>query len=392
MTRADDGAATLTAFAAKDNFDVAGEASGCGCATPPFLRASRHAEAVRLLLDAGHALVGTTHMPQFAFGGWGTNALVDAPMNPWDAEVDRVSGGSSGGSAVAVAAGIVDLALGSDTGGSVRIPAALCGVVGFKPSERTISADGLRPLAWTLDVVGLLGRRVRDVARAFDRLAHDHAASAAARTAPLRVGVADWPGTLDVHADVGAAFETAVDVLPRLGATVQRVRLPWPPHALVAEHGAILGYEAARLYGGLLASRRVMLDPAVARRIAAGLEISDAEYVEALHTRLQRQREYRAATDEVDVLVMPTTPVTAPPRADVDESSLQLSTFTRAANLLDLAALSVPCGFDRRGLPIGLQLVAPPGREHVCLALAADFEAATRWHERVPPLHVSREA
>jgi aspartyl-tRNA(Asn)/glutamyl-tRNA(Gln) amidotransferase subunit A len=376
-------------FAAKDNFDVSGEAPGCGCAEPLFPAATKHAAAVRALLDSGLSLVGKTRLPQLAFGGWGTNALQEAPRNPWDAEVDRVSGGSSSGSAVAIAAGMVDVALGSDTGGSARIPAALCGVVGFKPTERTIAAEGLRPLSPTLDVVGLLGRRVRDVADAFALLGRNTGRLDAIPVRRSRIGVAVWPESVAVQPDVAAAFDMAIGVLAALGATVEPARIPWDPHLLVAEHGLILGFEAARLYGVHLDDPRIAWDPAVARRLTAGLAVSMDRYVTALHRRLDHQREYCAIASEFDAILTPATPTTARPRTSIDEQSLELSTFTRLANYLNLPAVSIPCGFDADGLPVGPQLLALPGEDAQCLSIAAEFERVTRWHARTPPLHVA---
>jgi aspartyl-tRNA(Asn)/glutamyl-tRNA(Gln) amidotransferase subunit A len=388
LAGADGGPLAGTTFAAKENFDVAGELTPCGCDAPPFAPASRHAQAVSALLGAGLSFVGRTRMPQFAFGGWGTNALAPEPRNPWDADVYRVSGGSSSGSAVAVAAGMVDLALGSDTGGSARIPAALCGVVGFKPSERRVPPTGLRPLSPTLDVVGLLGGRVAHVAGAFERIAIPVRAERWGGVASARIAVAEWPREVRVQRDVGDAFERAVTVLGQLVGRVGKAPLPWDPQELVTEHGTILGFEAARLYGPLLERPAFRWDPPVQRRVLAGLGVGVDRYVTALHRRLDHQREYYALASDVDVVVTPTTPITAPPRDAVDEGSLVLSTFTRLANYLDLAAVSVPCGFDAGGLPIGLQLLALPGREMELLALAAEYEAATGWHLHRPPLHV----
>jgi aspartyl-tRNA(Asn)/glutamyl-tRNA(Gln) amidotransferase subunit A len=363
------------ALAVKDSFDVAGRASYCGNASAVAPMAVRHATALTRLLAGGMSLIGKTHMPQLAFGGWGTNAVTGAPRNPWDAQQFRVAGGSSSGSAVAVAAGIVHVALGSDTGGSVRIPASLCGVVGFKPGRLSVSREGLYPLAPSLDTVGVLAS---DVPRAIScwQLLRDDRVEPPARPSLRRLALARLRPSYGCSPATSKALATVSRCMQQRGFVLVEVDLPWEPQEVIARSGCILGYEAAQLHGHFLRERAHEMDPAVAQRLEAGQRISRAAYESALLLRSQDQREHHDWLDQFDALLLPTTPIAARTLQSVDEQSMILSTFTRAGNYFDLPALSLPCGFDEAGLPLGLQVYTQAGREDACLALALDVEDA----------------
>lgn len=372
------------AFAAKDVFDVAGRATYCGNASAFVERATETAPAVQRLLDVGMRLIGKTTMPQFAYGGWGTNALVGPPRNPWDAAKWRIAGGSSSGSAVVVAAGIVQVALGTDTGGSVRIPASLCGVVGFKPRRRRISDEGVHGLAPTLDTVGLLAHDVA-TARSVHAILAPGLKSPSPR--PRRVAVARMRSEYGCEPCVTAALNHSAHVLRERGFEIVEVDLPWEPCQIIERSSRILSYEAWQSYGAFCETTPGdAMDPIVAHRLRTGRSISRDVYEIALEQRAREMDLHRAWLEEYAALLTPTTPITARELNDVDESSLILSTFTRAGTYLDLCALSLPAGWDHRGLPIGVQLLANPDDDDGCLSLAADLESGLDLEIRRPPI------
>jgi aspartyl-tRNA(Asn)/glutamyl-tRNA(Gln) amidotransferase subunit A len=367
-------------LAVKDNLDVAGLPTLAGGQPPSAESAAAHAPVVERLLAAGAHVTAKTAMVQLAFGGWGTNALTGTPWNPWDAREHRVPGGSSSGSAVVLAAGLAELALGTDTGGSVRIPAALCGVSALKPRRGLVPDTGLVPLAPSLDVIGPMARRATDLRPMFEAMASTSTPPALPK---LRVAAPPAAGLVGCDPDVLEAFAAALGALAGLGAQVSEVVPPAPFDSYVPVLGAVLGREAWQAHGWRLETEP--FDPHVAARLRAGAAVTAADYESALASRAGERARWLDALSGFDLLATPTVPIAAVPLAQVDQATLPLSRFTRLANWLDLAAVSVPCGFTLDGLPIGLQLIGLPG-EAAPLALAEAYETATAWHERRPPL------
>ena len=384
-------------IAIKDLFDVAGVPTGGGARVPLDPKPAHHAVVVERLLQAGWTAVGKTHTVELAYGGWGTNRAVGAPWNPWDARVHRAPGGSSSGSAVAVAAGLCDAALGSDTGGSVRIPAAVCGVVGLKPGRGLVSLKGVHPLSPALDTVGALAR---DVATAAHGLAvisgpdgadavrgpFDAGAALAADVHGRRVAAipADALGELDP--EVARLYLTALERLRDAGVAVEMVEPPQALEQSFTPNGMLMAGEGWRLWRARIEAHREVMDPWIVRRFEAGRDISDERLAEAHLQRAKDQAEFHAWLARYDGLLSPTCPIPAPPIDSVDEAVSPLSRLTRAANYLDLPGISVPCGLTEEGLPVGLQIVGRPRDEESVVALGAAFERVSGWNGRTPDL------
>lgn len=385
-------------FAIKDLFDVAGVPTGGGAQVPLSQAPAANAAAVDKLLAGGWRAIGKTQTVELAYGGWGTNRAVGAPWNPWDARVHRAPGGSSSGSAVAVAAGFCDGALGSDTGGSVRIPAATCGVVGLKPGRGLVSLAGVHPLAPSLDTVGALAHDVATAARMLAAVSGPDADDGAARgpfdaQAALSAEVegqrlAEIPleHLGEVDPEIGRLYLAALDRLRKAGVTVQMVR---PPKALdesFAPNGLIMAGEGWRIWRQRIETHRKVMDPWIVRRFEVGREISDARLAQAHDQRAADQREFHAWLSAYDGLVTPTCPIPGPPMDQIDETVSPLSRLTRAANYLDLPGISVPCGLTGEGMPAGLQILGNPRDEAAVVALGAAFERVSGWNGRAPDL------
>lgn len=367
-------------FAAKDLFDVRGVVTRSG-STIDLDRpaAARDSAAVERLRGAGATLIGTTVMDEYAYGFTSENTHYGAVRNPHDPT--RVAGGSSGGSAAAVAAGIVPLALGSDTNGSVRVPAALCGVLGLKPTYGTVSRRGLRLFAPSLDHVGLFARSVRDLATGLDVLRDDEASRAAADSAtarPPRVGVAGG------HFRRGAQPE----VLERVDALAEHLGASGVadvPGATEARAAAmvITAVEGAQQHLSDLRTRAAEFDPMTRDRFLAGALVPAAAYVAAQRYREWFRTEVARTFERYDVLLAPSTPFPAPligqreERVDGEVVLTQpyLGVFTQPLSFVGLPVLSVPAGLVD-GLPVGVQLVARPHADRVLLRLGAALEAS----------------
>jgi aspartyl-tRNA(Asn)/glutamyl-tRNA(Gln) amidotransferase subunit A len=385
------------AFAIKDLFDVKGVPTGGGAQVPLAENPAAHAVVVQKLLSAGWRAVGKTQTVELAYGGWGTNRAVGAPWNPWDAEVHRAPGGSSSGSAVAVAAGLVDAALGSDTGGSVRIPAATCGVVGLKPGRGLVSLKGVHPLSPALDTVGTLAKDVATAARMLGVISGPDGETAvrgpfdaeAALTMELdgrRLAAVPLDHLGEVDADVGRLYLAALDRLRKTGLTVQMVR---PPKALddsFAPNGLLMAAEGWRIWRERIEAHGKVMDPWIVRRFEVGRDVSDERLAQAHAQRAESQAEFHAWLAAYDGLLTPTCPIPGPPMDQVDETISPLSRLTRAANYLDLPGITVPCGLTGEGMPAGLQILGRPRDEATVVALGAAFEAVSGWNGRAPDL------
>jgi aspartyl-tRNA(Asn)/glutamyl-tRNA(Gln) amidotransferase subunit A len=350
------------------------------------------------LFAAGMIVLGKTHTVEFAMGSFGTNTHLGTPRNPWDPRVHRTPGGSSSGSAVAVAAGLAPVAIGTDTGGSVRLPAAWCGVVGLKVTAGRISTHGVLPLSTTLDTPGPLARSVEDTALIFRALngpdPHDPQTLAWAPVDPLpelrrgvaglRLAVMPTVERAGVADDVLFAYEAAIDTLARLGARIVRPALPHRFSDYAAATGRIISAEGYRFVGDLVDDMSLPVDPHVRPRIQPGRAISAREYLTTLAERDERRRAFVAALADVDALLTPTAQTTALPIDEVDQSGTA-AYFTRAGNYLGLCGLAVPSGFTAVALPTSLQILCHPGQEAMALRIGWAYEQATEWKSRRPP-------
>jgi aspartyl-tRNA(Asn)/glutamyl-tRNA(Gln) amidotransferase subunit A len=326
--------------------------------------------------------VGKTCMVELAFGAWGTNRLAGTPRNPWDHERKRMPGGSSSGTAVAVAAAFGPVGIGTDTGGSVRIPAAMCGVVGFKPTQGQVPVDGLMALSPSLDTVGSITRTVADSALVYDQLAGTTVATGLEPDqllpgrAKCRVGVLPEHALHDVEADVANAYSDTIDTLAAMGAEVAEFFLDQPFETLARKNGDLIAYEAWQIHGERIRAAPERMNPEVRVRFRAGEGITREEFQTAVEERERLCREMVARMEGIDVLMTPTTPISAIEVAAVDETSLLISRFTRPINYLGLCALAVPCGLDAKGLPLSVQFVCASGGDATLLNVGAAYERA----------------
>lgn len=384
-------------FAVKDLIDVAGQPTGGGAQVPVDPNPHLHAVVVERLLQAGWTAVGKSHTVELAFGAWGTNQAVGSPWNPWDAQVQRAPGGSSSGSAVAVAAGLCDAALGTDTGGSVRIPAAICGVVGLKPGRGLVSLKGVHPLSPALDTVGAIAADVATAARMLgvisgrdgasaDREPFDADEALAADVRGRRLAASPPEFLGELHPEVERLYLEAIARLRDAGVTVEMVPPLKGQDESFLPNGLIMAAEGWRHWRERIVAQRPVMDPWIVRRFEAGRGFTDRHLADAHARRAEDQRAFHDWMAPYDGLLSPTCPLPAPPIARVDEMTSPLSRLTRAANYLDLPAITVPCGLTTDGLPVGLQFVARPRDEAGVVSFGAAYERLSGWNGRRPDL------
>lgn len=392
-------------LAHKDMYFQAGELAECGSRILAGFRPDHTATVIQRLEQAGAVNLGALHMAEFAMSPTGFNAHLGHGRNPWSGE--HVSGGSSSGSGAAVGGRFVFGALGSDTGGSVRLPAAVCGVTGIKPTQYAVSTYGVMPLSPSLDCVGFLAQTARDCARLLSVVSgpdiHDPACLAsrphdyeAGLERPLSkadvILVPSFPSGAPLADEVRALVEQAAEDFAGAGAEVRRVALPD-----LAEAGAlatlVLGVEAASIHGQWLAKRPDDYGAQVRRRIQRGLLYPATRYVDAL--RLRAQYQARFVSDYLEggqALLLPTLPCAVPTiqetttgsEGEIETRFGNFSYWTRGINYLGLPALALPAGFTANGLPNGIQLVGRPFDEAVLLRLGHQFQRLTDWHRRRP--------
>jgi aspartyl-tRNA(Asn)/glutamyl-tRNA(Gln) amidotransferase subunit A len=391
-------------FAVKDVFDLQGVPTTFGSKAFADRGAKAHGTAVKKLVDAGAVCLGKLNLHECAFGFTGENRNFGNSPNPWDTA--RIPGGSSSGSAIAVSLGICPLTLGSDTGGSIRMPSALCGLTGLKPTYGRISRAGGMPLSWTMDHVGPITRTSAEAALALKILAGpdpadetasrrpvpDYPAELSARLRGLRVGVMHEWFFQSLDPEVAGAVVGALDKLVSLGARQVEVHLPHLEE-VVGAHRAVIFSEASSFHRPWLASRAQDFSDEIRPLLLAGLFLPAVDYLDALRARRMIRREWAAVFENIDVLITPTTPVTATKfgetTADVPGGPRPLVRayldLTLPFNFTGYPALSIPCGFSKAGLPIGMQLVGRPFTESILLRVAHQYQQETEWHERMPP-------
>jgi len=414
-------------IAIKDIINVMGQPCTCASKILKGYRAPYDAAVIENLRAAGAIPFGKTNLDEFAMGSSTENSALKSTCNPWD--LSRVPGGSSGGSAAAVAADQAFGALGSDTGGSIRQPAALCGVVGLKPTYGRVSRFGLVAFASSLDQIGPVTKTVRDAALIMNAIAGhdlqdstslnepvpDYNASLGNDLRGVRLGVPKEYMIEGIDPQVRAAIDAAVKQLNSLGAEIVEVSLPSTEYAVAVYYiiataeasanlarfdGVRYGYRAENpkdvldLYGR---TREEGLGPEVKRRIILGTYVLSSGYYDAYYLRAQKVRElirrdFASAFEKVDALISPTSPVAAFTFGERGADPLQMylaDIFTIAANLAGICGISVPCGFaelDGHRLPIGLQLLGKPLDEARILQIAHAYEQSTDWHKRRPPI------
>jgi aspartyl-tRNA(Asn)/glutamyl-tRNA(Gln) amidotransferase subunit A len=411
-------------IALKDNISVRGMRTTAGSRILEHHTASYDATVVERLEAAGAVILGKTICDEFAMGSSTEHSAFGPSRNPWD--VTRIPGGSSGGSAVAVSAGMTPIALGSDTGGSIRQPAALCGIVGIKPTYGRVSRWGLIAFASSLDQIGSFSRSVADAAIVLDVISGPDPHDSTATTKPVqpllpaltgdirgrRLGVPRHLLERDVEREVIDAFDESLRVLASLGATITNVHLPHsryavPVYYLVATAEAssnLARYDGVR-YGFRAAdvealdalydqTRSAGFGSEVKRRIMLGTYVLSAGYYEAYYLKAQQvrtliRRDFEDAFAHVDAVVLPTTPTAAFRLGERTGDPVQMylaDVFTVSAPLAGLPAVSVPCGFTTERLPIGLQLIGKPWDEATLLKIGHAYEGATSWAAAMPPL------
>ena len=373
--------------ALKDLFDQAGVPTTAGSRLLGPSVAVEDAAVTARLREAGAVFVGKTNLHEWAFGVTTDNPHFGPARNPWAPA--RIPGGSSGGSAVALATGMCFASIGSDTGGSIRIPASLCGIVGLKPTRGRVSLRGAVPLSWTLDHAGPMARTVRDAAitlaaiaghdprdpGSVDHPVDDYVADLERGVGGLRVGLLVPYFLEQADPTVGAAVRAAVAVLGAAGAIVSELMLP-RTDTLRPTQRTILGTDAAAFHRDRIAAHRDGYGIDVAERIDAGMAVTGPEYAIARRVRDELSGAFDAVFETVDLLALPTTPSVAPLRegADAVAAAARLTGLTSPFNLTGLPAISIPCGRDGDGLPIGLQLVSRRWGEAVLLRAARAYE------------------
>ena len=392
-------------MAIKDSFWTKGVRTTGGTKVLADFVPNEDATAVARLRAAGCVLVGKSSMHEMAYGFTSRNPHYGDCHNPWD--TTRIPGGSSGGNAIALATGMAFAAVGGDTGGSNRQPAALCGVVGLKVTYGRVSRHGGIPLSWSMDTVGPMARTVGDAAALLHVMAGfdpkdpttrrdslpDYVGAASAGLKGIRIGVPHDHFMSQMEPEIGAAIQDALGVLKQAGATLVDVRFP-PLEPVVGAHRAIIFAEAAAAHEETIRTRAAEISDEVRPLLQSGLFLTATQYLAAQQARKKTIAAYRNLWRSFDVLVTPTSPIAAPPigatTARFGDKEVPLVRafldLTLPFNLTGQPAISVPCGFTKAGLPIGIQFVGRPFDEVTLFRSAAGYEAATDWHTRTPPI------
>jgi aspartyl-tRNA(Asn)/glutamyl-tRNA(Gln) amidotransferase subunit A len=390
-------------LAHKDMYYDAGRIVTCGSKIRRDFVATSTSTALQRLKDAGTIRLGSLQMVEFAYGPTGHNAHHGAVHNPWG--LDHITGGSSSGSGSAVAARLTFAALGSDTGGSIRMPAHFCGVTGLKTTYGRISRAGAMPLSQSLDTVGPLARTAEDCALLLGLMAGvdpndptaaaepvpDYVAATRESITGLTIGVPSAFYVDDLDPEVERILDETIAVLKREGANIVQVELP-DQRQLAAAAQLVVAVEASAFHKRWLIERPQDYGPQVLMRLQNGLAIPGVSYLEAMRWRGPALAAYLAAVAGTDAVIVPGAPVPAPTLAesdvgngpDADAVIQRLTRFTRPVNYLGLPSLAIPAGFTKTGLPVGMQLIGRSFDEAMLLRIGAAFQRATDFHERVP--------
>jgi aspartyl-tRNA(Asn)/glutamyl-tRNA(Gln) amidotransferase subunit A len=387
---------------------ITGKLAGCGSKVRQGWIAAATSTAIARLDEAGAIKIGALHMAEFAYGPTGHNAYLGPARNPWN--IQHITGGSSSGSGAAVGARLSYAALGSDTGGSIRMPAHCCGVTGLKTTTGRVSRANAMPLSFTLDTVGPLARSAEDcglIAQAI--VGEDPLDPLTDRSPPWDAVMSEQPATGvtigvptrfyvdDLEPDVASAIDAAIETFKRLGANVVPVELP-DQSAVAAAALVVLATEATALHAPWLRTRAGDYTPQVRNRLENGLAYSAVEYLEALRWRGPALAQHLAAIGELDIVLAPASRAAAPRIDETDvgggpsaeELVVAVMKFMRPVNYLGLPVLTVPAGWSKSGLPIGLQMIGRPFGDETCVALGRAFQQATDHHLRVPQLPQGR--
>jgi len=388
--------------AIKDLYDTKGVLTTSGSKFFKDNIPSEDALVVQKIKKAGAQIVGKTNTHEVALGVTNNNPHFGACKNPWD--ITRTPGGSSGGSAVAVATDMALAALGTDTGGSIRIPASLCGVVGLKPTYGRVSLRGIMPLSWNLDHAGPITRRVEDAALMLQVMGgYDELDPASVKTLPgdytshLRDGMKDrkialgvGPFVEDTDIEVYKAVREAAFVLRQLGASIKDENFDFLREAALA-NAVMTQADAAAYHRNRLAEHPDWFGEDVRKRLETGAGFTSADYILARRAQVEAKRKCDMLLEQYDVLLLPTTPIPAPllEGENAIERARQLTRFTAPFNLTGLPAVSVPCGFTQTGLPIGLQIVSRSWNEVGVLRVGYAYQEQTNWHSMKPAISLS---
>jgi len=385
-------------LAVKDLAETAGVRTTAASAVLKDFIPTADAEVVRRLKAAGAVLLGKLNLHEFAYGGSGLISHFGPARNPWNTA--HITGGSSSGSGAAVAAGMCYGAIGTDTAGSIRLPAAYCGITGLKPTYGLVSTRGIIPLSWSLDHVGPMARTVADTALMLQAIAYYDPQDICCQKFPpvyypsaieescaaLRLGVARdfWK---DIDDEINRAAETALSELVKLTAGVQDVNMSTEVDRTVVQ------CEPDAYHQKYLPEHEQDYHPETLRRIRSSAGITAAKYISSYRDMLRQRRKVLEVFDKVDLILTPTSPVLPPTLTALEAAPDQLRAKelvmlrnTRPFNVLGLPTLSLPCGFSKSGLPIGLQITGAPGAEGVVLALARAYEKQNGWHKKTPPI------
>jgi aspartyl-tRNA(Asn)/glutamyl-tRNA(Gln) amidotransferase subunit A len=384
--------------AVKDLIETAGIRTTAASAVLKDYIPNADAEVIRRLKAAGAILLGKLNLHEFAYGGSGIIGHFGPARNPWNTAY--IAGGSSSGSAAAVAAGLCYGAIGTDTAGSIRLPAAYCGITGLKPSYGLVSMRGVISLSWSLDHVGPMARTAFDVALILQAIAHYdsqdiycqkfppvyYPSAIEEKTSGLRLGVARdfWNG---IDEEITAAVDAAVSTLGKLAAGIQEISLT------TQVDRTLVRCESYAYHQKYLPQQERDYDPETLRRVRSGGDVSATQYIQSYRELLQQRRQILQLFEQIDLILTPTTPVLPPSLAELQADPDQLRNKelimlrnTRPFNVYGLPAISLNCGFSKSGLPIALQITGAPGAEGTVLAVAHAYQKSTDWHMRKPSL------
>jgi aspartyl-tRNA(Asn)/glutamyl-tRNA(Gln) amidotransferase subunit A len=390
-------------MAHKDMYYDTGRVVTCGSKIRRDFVAATTSTALQRLKDAGMVRMGSLQMAEFAYGPTGHNSHYGPVHNPWN--VDHITGGSSSGSGAAVAARLTPAALGSDTGGSVRMPAHFCGVTGLKTTVGRVSRAGAMPLSQSLDTVGPLAQSAEDCALLLGLMAGADPEDPTALTVPVPDYMAATKGSMkgitigvpsafyvdDLDPEVARVLDETIATLKREGAAIVKVELP-DQRQLASASQLVLAVEAAAFHKRWMIERPQDYSPQVLMRLQNGLAVPAVSYLEAMRWRGPALSAHAAATSGVDAVIAPVSPLPAPTIAESDVGNSpeadavlpRITRFTRPVNYLGVPALSLPTGFSRSGLPVGMQLMGRSFDEATLLRIGAAFQRATDFHARVP--------